>query len=403
MTRKSFAPTVIFRFLIVALLLSSVLAACAQAAPTPTPAPKAPAAATPAPAKAPAQAATPAPAKAPAQAATPAPKAPAATPQASADSGAAFFKDKQITLWVPHGPGGGTDYAGRQLAAAWPALTGGQMIVRNREGAGGIDGWNYIFGEKPDGLNIGISVTGPMISGQLLASPGVRYDIGKMTWIGDFAPEPVGFTVGLNSPYKSMDDLRKVENLTFPTDSPRGAVAQAGALLAEFFQLKGAKVVPGFAGTAEMQLALGRGEVHGYSAGPQVLQTGIDKGVHGQPLVIMDFKRSPNFPNVPAVTELVKLTPQQEQTLRIFVSIGDQSKPIFAPPAMPQDRLLYLRQSFNKMIEYPAFRDPVMKRFVAWKGEFRKGEDLTAHIQNLLTIPKDELTKYDEMVKKYIK
>ncbi|MBI4320518.1 MAG: hypothetical protein HY675_18670 [Chloroflexi bacterium] len=372
----------------------SLIAACASPAPTPTPAP----------AKAPAPAAAPtsAPAKAPAPAPTAAPtKAPAATPVAKADTGAEFYKGKTVNLIVTYGAGGGTDAAGRILANAWKEYTGGTMLVRNMAAAGGLEGMNAVGQAKPDGLTLGFSITGPITNFQVFEEPGVKYDVAKMTWIGDFGMEPIGLSVASGLPYETMDDLRKAEGLKLGALGIRAAGGQGGGLAIELFGLKGAKVVSGYASTAEVQLALGRGEMHGYTFPSGTLQAGMDKKVNKAPVVMLDFKRADAFPNTPAVPDLMRLSPDQETLLKIFASIMNQSKVVFGPAGIPDDRVLFLRQTFSKMMESKSLVEDLKKRYPVWTG-YRKGDVVAAGIREVMTLPKDVRAKYDEAIMRHV-
>ena len=64
---------------------------------------------------------------------------------AIAESAEEFYQNKTVTLNVTYGPGGGTDAAARIIAANWKAVTGGTMVVKNLEGAGGLVGMNQVY------------------------------------------------------------------------------------------------------------------------------------------------------------------------------------------------------------------------------------------------------------------
>ncbi|MBI4320511.1 MAG: hypothetical protein HY675_18635 [Chloroflexi bacterium] len=391
---KSSAYNLGLSMLVVVAVLSLVVA-CAPAATAPTATPtKAPAPAPPAaPTKAPAAAPTPAPTK---------PAAPAPTPAAKASSGADFYKGKTVTLIVTYGAGGGTDAAARIIANFWKDFVEGTLIVRNRAGAGGLEGMNAIYEARPDGLTLGFSITGSMASAQIFEEAGVNYDIGKVTWIGDFGKEPIGLAIAERLPYKSMDELRKVEGLKFGGLGVRAAGGQGGGLAIELFGLNDGRVVAGYASTAEIQLAMGRGEVDGYTYSASTLQDGINKKINKAPFVTLDSKRSDAFPDTPAVPELLKLSPEQERLLTIFVSTQNQSKALLGPPGIPEDRVLFLRQTFNKMMETKALVDELKKRYPVWTG-YMKGEDVTAGVREVMTMPKDAKVKYDEAIMRHIK
>ena len=49
---------------------------------------------------------------------------------------AEFYKKNPLTIVVPFGPGGGTDFYGRTMSAFWPDVTNGAAaMVKNMPGA----------------------------------------------------------------------------------------------------------------------------------------------------------------------------------------------------------------------------------------------------------------------------
>lgn len=72
------------------------------------------------------------------------------------------YPNKNITLIVPWAAGGGTDLIGRKLAELMEKELGTTIVIINRDGGGGIIGFQDIANSKPDGYTVGI-VTNSMI------------------------------------------------------------------------------------------------------------------------------------------------------------------------------------------------------------------------------------------------
>jgi tripartite-type tricarboxylate transporter receptor subunit TctC len=64
-----------------------------------------------------------------------------------------------ITLIVPFPPGGGTDASSRLIAQAVTQLTGWNIVVENRPGAGGNIGLGLLAKANPDGMTVGMGQT----------------------------------------------------------------------------------------------------------------------------------------------------------------------------------------------------------------------------------------------------
>lgn len=73
---------------------------------------------------------------------------------------------KTITVIVPFGPGGNSDITARQLAKTVQKITGLNVVVSNRPGAGGVIGVQALMQAEPNGLTLGQFETGPaMVNG----------------------------------------------------------------------------------------------------------------------------------------------------------------------------------------------------------------------------------------------
>jgi tripartite-type tricarboxylate transporter receptor subunit TctC len=103
---------------------------------------------------------------------------------AAGTASAQFYKGKRLTVIINYGAGGPTDVEGRLLAKhlAWNIPGQPTVVVKNRPGAGGIVGSNFMAEvAKPDGMTIAI-FTPPTMS-QLLGDPGLRADFSSFEWL----------------------------------------------------------------------------------------------------------------------------------------------------------------------------------------------------------------------------
>jgi tripartite-type tricarboxylate transporter receptor subunit TctC len=181
---------------------------------------------------------------------------------ASAQSGAEYFKGKTVTYIVATAAGGGYDSYGRLVAEYMQKyLPGSTFVVRNVPGAGHLVGTNTIYAAKPDGLTIGTFNTG-LIYNQLIGAEGVKFDLSKMSWVGKAASEPRAFLIASQVGAKSFADLQaRREPIGF-------AVSGVGAsnyveILALTSMLKlPIKILTGYNGN-EDQLSMRRGETGG--------------------------------------------------------------------------------------------------------------------------------------------
>ena len=71
-----------------------------------------------------------------------------------AQSMAADYPDKLITLVVPYSPGGGADSAARVIAPALSSELKQNVVIENRAGASGSIGASYVARSAPDGYTV---------------------------------------------------------------------------------------------------------------------------------------------------------------------------------------------------------------------------------------------------------
>ncbi len=93
----------------------------------------------------------------------------------------AAWPAKPVTLVVPFPPGGGTDAFARPLSAQFAKLTGKQLIIDNRGGAGGTLGAGIAAKAAPDGYTLFMGAVHHAIAPSMY--PKLDYDIEK-----DFVP-----------------------------------------------------------------------------------------------------------------------------------------------------------------------------------------------------------------------
>ena len=116
-----------------------------------------------------------------------------------------FYAGKTMVLVVPTNPGGGYDFYCRAIANLMQEeLKGSTFIVKNIPGAGSIIGVNEIYRSKPNGLTFGVINPG-LIATQLVGQRGVKFDLRKMSMLGNTREGGGGA-----SPIHESERLRKI-------------------------------------------------------------------------------------------------------------------------------------------------------------------------------------------------
>ncbi len=277
----------------------------------------------------------------------------AASASALADPVADFYKGKQMTLLVGSDPGGGYDLLARLVARHLGDFIPGapKILVENMPGAGSVLLSNRVYNIAPrDGTFIGLVQRGVLIS-QLTNQNGVHYDLAKFNWIGNVSTEISLVTAWKASPINSIQDVLKREMVVGGT----GATADSEASARVLNGLAGAKfkIVSGYPGTADVVLAMQRGELEGLAD----LSWSEIKSKNATMLATGDFKflaqnalaKAPDLPNVPLSIDLVT-DPADRPVAELYYAMKGVARPILAAPGVPPDRVAALRAAFDKMV-----------------------------------------------------
>ena len=182
---------------------------------------------------------------------------------AQAQSVADFYRGKTIQLLIGVGVGGEYDLQARLVARhIGKHIPGNPNVVpQNMVGAGGINMANHLFNTLArDGTAIGM-MGNNFPATQAVGGKSVRFDAGRFQWLGSIAPVVETMAVWHRSGVKTIDDLRKRE--TVAGASGRGAITFFyPTMMNEFLGTK-FKIVTGYPGGNQINLAMERGEVQG--------------------------------------------------------------------------------------------------------------------------------------------
>lgn len=274
---------------------------------------------------------------------------------AHAQPAAEFFKGKTITVLIGTSAGNDYDFRGRLLSRHMGRHIPGepQLVPRNMPGGGGIVATNYVANIAPrDGTTV-YMIMANMMTAQAMGVQGVQFDTRRFRWIGNTTSSPNV----VNSWHTT--GITRIEQ-TKSQDLVLGApVGTAGVLYATALQkVYGAriKLVTGYPGGGEVNIAMERGEVSGRgsnswsswkSTKPDWLR---DKKLNI--LVQVGLKRDPELPDVPLLLELA--ANDLDRQVMAFISAETAiARALVAPPDLPADRLEALRRAYDATIKDP--------------------------------------------------
>jgi tripartite-type tricarboxylate transporter receptor subunit TctC len=279
---------------------------------------------------------------------------PAARAQPAA---AGFFAGKQITLICGAAVGGGYDSVARLMARHFGRLIPGNptVIVQNMPAAGSLAAANLIANTAPrDGLTIALIQRGMLLT-RLINPTAVRFDLDKLNWLGSLSSE-VGVAFSwYTSKHKTARDLFEKELIVGghvgvdPELTPRLYNAVLGTKF---------KIVTGYTGTADIGLAIERGEVEGigdwsWSSLKKQKPDWIRDGKINM-LLQSALHNDPELPDVPNALEFAK-SDSDRKVIELFLTQKQVARPIIAPPGLPAARLAVLRAAFAALAGDRAF------------------------------------------------
>jgi len=292
-------------------------------------------------------------------------------------STAAFaqYPEKDITVIVPYGAGGGSDIMVRTVAPYIEKYLDGDanVIVENRTGASGIVGWQALHDAKPDGYTIGIITTPSIVTKPIEGKADFTWQ--DFTLIANMVTDPAALNVKKGSDFKNVAELVEYakENprvVTMATGNFGGDDHLAGLQLEE---LTGAEFtfVP-FPGAAARNATMGgHVAVGSFNLGEAVnYQESIDI------LGIMAEKRSNLAPNVPTLKE------------QGFDIIASSQRGFAGPKGMSEETVKALSDALKKALADPEFQENAKQQGVVLDFADQKAftEGLAAFDKNMHAI-----------------
>ncbi|MPZ89734.1 MAG: hypothetical protein GEU81_17095 [Nitriliruptorales bacterium] len=292
------------------------------------------------------------------------------------------FEGETITLIVPFSPGGGYDSYSRMLAPYLGEELGAQVIVENEDGAGGLLAINNLITVEPDGTRIAIMNAVGVGGGAIAESEGVQFELDDLSYIGRVGASSHIFATGTDSSHETFDDVLASDEFTFGSAGPGAADFVNANLLIEMFDLN-ARIVTGFEGSEENELAVTRGDVDAMTGDFDSRLPAIENGDH-RPLLLLGTEPDDAIPDTPAILEL-ELDEEQEALATALIDLLEFGRPIVGPPGMEEDRLTCLRDALQRVVD----RDDLIAeseesgRPINWLT----GEEVDELVQRLLDAP----------------
>ncbi len=314
---------------------------------------------------------------------------------AGAQPASEFFKGKTVTIYVGLSAGGGYDtnarLVGRHIGKYIPGNP--NVLVRNMPGAGGLVMTNHVANVAPrDGLHLGAPQRGVPFEPILGHESKAKFDPRTLNWIGSVNSDTSVTIVSRKTGVKTWKDTLTKEVIVGGTGVGTESVT-VPYILRNLMGMK-FRVIAGFPGGTEVNLAMARGEVDGrgtfsWTSLKPHKKEWLDSGEFII-LFQMGLRKHPDLKDIPLVTDLAE-TEELKRLLRVQFTAFELGRPIFAPEGVPADRVAALQKAFDdSMIDKDLLSE-------AEKGGMEvnpmSGVEMAAIFKDLYATPKELIAK----------
>jgi tripartite-type tricarboxylate transporter receptor subunit TctC len=310
-----------------------------------------------------------------------------------------FYRGRTVSLIIGFSPGTGYDIYARLLARFIGRHIPGNptVIAQNMPGAGSLKAVSYIYSVAPkDGSVIATANRSAPLE-PLLGE--AQFDGRSFAWLGSIASSASLCATWHTTGIKTWQDA-----LTKPFAlAGEGSGAEPDSFARLLKNLFGAKVklVTGYPGGNEMNLAIERGEVDGRcgwswdsikSTRPDWLR---DHKINL--LAVFSLQKAADVPaEVPLIGDLAA-SDEQRQILRLHLAGQSFGRPFFASPGLPQDRKAALRAAFDATMQDPEFVAETNK--VKLEVSPTSGAEIDRLLAQVYATPKDVIEKAKQAVR----
>jgi tripartite-type tricarboxylate transporter receptor subunit TctC len=309
------------------------------------------------------------------------------------------FAGKTVQMIIGFGPGGGYDLWGRTVGRHIGKHLPGKpnVVPQNMPGAGSFVATSHLYHAAPkDGTALGIIARDAAL-GPLTGAAGARFDATRLSWIGTPAKETNVCIAYHTAKVKTAQDLFGQELIVGDTGPGTGTRAYPKALNA----LIGTKfkVVGGFHSSADVFLAMERGEVEGICESFDSIKNRRLDWIPKRTISVLfqgGAAPNPELKDVPFVLDLARNSDERQAIEFLYAGQGI-GRPFVAPPDLPPARLKMLRDAFVATMTDAEFIAEAQRNKLDLDPE--DGEHLAALVQKIYATPKPIIDKIAGFIK----
>lgn len=317
---------------------------------------------------------------------------------ASTEDVANFYSGKTITMYIGYSAGGGYDAYGRIVAQHMTRHIPGnpRAIAKNYTGAAGIRLINALYNVFPqDGTNLAI-IGRNVVSQPLFGNKQAKFDGSKLKWLGSANQEYSLCVFWAESGITSIQDaLRKRPTMG---GLAIGATIDVHTLLVNNLLGGKFKLITGYPGGADINLAMQRDEVDGRCgwSWSSIKATAADWIRDRKINIALQFamKKHDELQDVPLISDLVT-DKKLSDALYVHLSAQVYGRPFAVGPKVPDERYEALRTAFWKTMTDPVFLADAKKRRI--EIDPASGEEVQKLVDRVYAMPPEIIALADQI------
>jgi tripartite-type tricarboxylate transporter receptor subunit TctC len=318
---------------------------------------------------------------------------------AQAQAPAGYYAGKQVKMIIGLGTGGGYDLWARMVARhIGKHLPGNPTVIsQNMEGAGSFRAASYMYGQAPKDGTVMALIARDASLGPITGNSGAQFDPTKFSWLGTTTTETNVCIAHNTAPVKTVQDLTKRELMV----GDNGAGTGTGNYPKALNQLLGLKfkIIRGYSSSADVVLAMERGEVEGYCESLESVHSKRPDWIPNKTVNVLfqgGVQPNPELKGVPFINDLAKSDDDRRAIEFLYAGQGI-GRPFFAPPGLAPDVLKMLRDGFNATMKDPEFVAEAKQRKLTLEPE--NGEYMEKLINRIYATPKPIVERVAELIK----
>jgi tripartite-type tricarboxylate transporter receptor subunit TctC len=271
-----------------------------------------------------------------------------------------FYAGKTISMSTHSTAGAGYDTYLRLLSRHMGKHIPGKpnFVVLNQPGAGGLTAVNYAARIAPqDGTFLTLVSQGLLVV-EATGGRGLQTSLGSFKWLGNLSQSNNVTVTWVTSNIRTLEDAKRREVTVGATGT--GSATTLGPTLYNALLGTRFKIIQGYSGSGQVNLAMQRGELdgHGNSTWTSIRSTLGPEFRDGKlnVLIQMGLRKEADLPDVPLLSDLVTGDPRKEAVARFMSLAVSVARPFAAPPGVPDERVALLRRAFDATVQDPDFQ-----------------------------------------------